>query len=534
MDDETERRLKIASFRYRVIAEAAELEGSGVASEIERAASKLYPGPDGQEVEVTARTLWRWLEAYRQGGLLALRPKARKDRGQLRAISPQVLEAAATLRRENEQRATKTIIDILERQKVVDKGELARSTLDRHLDRMGLSRRRLHRLGKTTYKKIRTDAPFELVIADFHHGPYVRVGDDDTARRALLLVFIDHFSRFVPEGRYYLHEDFAALRFGFRCLLLAHGCFVLLYIDNGPSFQTSRFHAACSHKALDIQIVHSKPYVSEGRGACERFNRTVKEQFESEVRSRDELLTLDELNAYFEAWLSERYHTDVHSETGEAPRDRFISTPPRLHSAPDLSLIEELLRLRYRRKVHKKWGTVAVDNVRYVVDPALRGRRVWALYDPFDPAYVLIEYDGRVVQRALPQKPGETPPQMPPKDAPKGQKTDYLALLREDYEKKTRAELSALKLRTPEAEPELALVDLIALVETCRGSLLSDRERSEVAVLFRKMRPIEPVAARSIVDGLRRRLGTALHLRVYLDALQTALVRQRTTGGKST
>ena len=237
--------MKIAALRYRMIAEAVESLGGDVAWAIEEAARHRYPDPDGGgRVGVTPRTLWRFLAAYREGGLLALQPKVRKDRGQVRAISPEVLEAAARLRRENENRPTKTIIDILERTHEVGKGELARATLDRHLDKMGLSRRRLHRLGKTTYKKILTEAPFELVVADFHHGPYVRVGDDGQARRALLLAFIDHFSRYVPQGRYYLHEDFAALRFGFRHLLLDFGSFVLLYIDNGPSFQTHRFHAA--------------------------------------------------------------------------------------------------------------------------------------------------------------------------------------------------------------------------------------------------------------------------------------------------
>jgi len=532
MIDEEERRLKIAALRYRVIAEAAENQ-SGVVAAIEQAASRSYPGLGLDLVEVTPRTLWRWLEAYRDGGLLALCPKARKDHGQLRAFSPEVLERAALLRRENEQRPTKTIIDILERTKVVDKGELARSTLDRHLDQMGLSRIRLHRLGKTTYKQIRTDAPFELIVGDFHHGPYVRVGEDERASRALLLAFIDHFSRYVPEGRYYLHEDFAALRFSFRHLLLSHGCFERLYLDNGPSFQASRFHAACSHKTVDIQLVHSKAYVSEGRGVIERFNRTIKDQFESEVKARDELLNLNELNAYFEAWLSERYHRDVHSETGEAPVDRFIGTPARLRTAPELALVEELLRLRCRRTVHKKWGTVAIDGIRYVVDPAMRGRRVYALYDPCDLAYVLIEYDGRIIQRALPQKPGEAPPELPKTSAAKGTKTDYLAILRTDHEKRTQVELSALKLRTDTEQPELPLVDLFALVEGCRGTRLPDRDRIEVAALFRKLQPIDPEVARTAFDSIRRRLGTALHLRVYLDAFITALVRQRTKGGKT-
>lgn len=535
MVDENERRLKIAALRYRMIAEAVESSGERVSAAIEEAASHSYPDPEGGElIEVTPRTLWRFLAAYREGGLLALQPKVRKDRGQLRAISSEVLEEAARLRRENENRPTKTIIDILERTHKVDKGGLSRSTLDRHLDKMGLSRFRLHRLGKTTYKKILTEAPFELVVADFHHGPYVLVNDNGQARRALLLVFIDHFSRYVPEGRYYLHEDFAALRFGFRHLLLDFGSFVLLYIDNGPSFQTLRFHAACSHKSLDIKVVHSKAYVSEGRGVVERFNRTIKEQFEDEVKARDELPTLNELNAFFEAWLQERYHSDVHSETGQTPRERFVSTPSKLRAAPDLALIDELLRLRYRRTVHKKWSTVEVDGVRYVVDPALRGRRLHVLYDPFDPAYVLIEYDGRIVQRALPQRPGQQPPELPAPPAAKGPKTDYLALLRDDYEKRAQAELRALDLRPDDASPELPLIELVALIEGCRGAQLNDREHSEVAALFRKLRPIDPDAARRVFDGIRRKLGTALHLRVYLDAFQTALVRLRTKKGETT
>ena len=49
------------------------------------------------------------------------------------------------------------------------------------------------------------------------------------------------------------------------------------------SFQTARFHAACKHEAIDIDVVHSKPYVSRA-GCSERFNGTVKRQFENEVR----------------------------------------------------------------------------------------------------------------------------------------------------------------------------------------------------------------------------------------------------------
>ena len=117
------------------------------------------------------------------------------------------------------------------RENVVQRGQVARATLDRHLDRIGSSRRRRGTLAKATFRLIETHAPMELVVGDFHHGPYVRVGSNDEVRRALFGGFIDHYSRLIVEGRYYLSEDFAALRFGFRQLLMVHGLPLKLYMD---------------------------------------------------------------------------------------------------------------------------------------------------------------------------------------------------------------------------------------------------------------------------------------------------------------
>jgi putative transposase len=518
--------LAIAAFRHRCLVEVLEANDEELAPILQAQARQPRTDPAGRARTVSVRTLARWLAAYRRGGLLALCPQRRTDQGTLRAITPDVFARAQALRRQKPARPTKTIIDILVRQQTVAPHAIARSTLDRHLARQGLSRYTLRSLGHKTFRRIETTAPFELVVADFHHGPYVRTADG-SLRRALLGAHIDHFSRYVPEGRYFLHEDYAALRFGFRRLLTGFGLPVTYYVDRGSAFQATRFHAACD--ALGIRLVHSAPYQSECRGVVERFNRTVKEQFETEVRGREEPPTLDDLNAYFEAWLAERYHRDRHAETGEAPRDRFQRTAV-LRLAPDLADVDELLRLRERRRVHKKWSTVEVLTTRYVVDPALRGRKVEVLYDPFTPESVLIVFDGRVVQRAIPQRPGALPPP-PPAASPATPATDYLALLRVDYERRTQRELTALRLRTAPAAAELALVDLVTLLEGCRGTPLAPSEHARAAAVWRRLRPLEPDATREALRGAQRRLGPALHLDLYLDALTTHLVRLRTKKG---
>ena len=235
--------LEIAAFRFRLLAAAIEAEGEGVAEALRNAAARPHRHPDGREVHVALSTLRSWLAAHRQGGLLALQPIRRKDRATLRAFPETIRAYAVRLRRENPQRSTLTVIDIMVRDQVVARGQVARSTLDRHLDRLGSSRHR-GTLAKTVFRLIETKAPMELVVGDFHHGPYVRVGPDDEVKRTLFLGFIDHHSRLIVEGRYYLSENFAALRFGFRQLLAVHGLPEKLYLDNGSAFHAIRFHAA--------------------------------------------------------------------------------------------------------------------------------------------------------------------------------------------------------------------------------------------------------------------------------------------------
>ena len=146
--------------------------------------------------------------------------------------------------------------------------------------------------------------------------------------------------------------------------------------------------------------------------------------------------------------------------------------------------------------------------------------------DLLQPRAEAIADDGRVVKRALPQKPGIAPPVPDPPPAEK-QTTDYLALLRADDERRTRTELSALRLHPPPVA-ELDLPGLVALLERCPTAPLTDSERAEASAAWRCLRPIDPDAARAALDRARRRLGDGLPLRLYLEALTGHLVRTRT------
>ena len=524
MNHPTAPQLQIAAYRHRILVPALEAENGGVSALLKEIAARPHRNPNGDSIRVALSTLWKWLAAYRDQGLLGLCPQTRKDCGLLRAFPANLLETVMRLRQENPKRSTATIIDILEREGLVALGAVARSTLDRHLDLHDLSRKRLGTLGRKTFRAIQVEAPLELVVGDFHHGPHVRVAADGTSRRAIFLGFIDHYSRFVLEGRYYLTEDTAALRFGFRRMILVHGRASRLFLDNGSAFRSERFHAACS--LLDIHLVHSRPYEPEGRGLVERFNRTLKEQFESEVHSRNTTPTLEELNAWLAAWLSERYHRTPHSETREAPEQRF-QHPTAGRPAPPPDLLEEYLRDCDTRTVHRKWSTVEVKDVRFLVHSSLRGRRVQVLFDPHDLAYVLICYRGRPVERAFPQPANMTPPvpEVSQASVSSAPPVDYLGRMKDAHEARMRQELTDLQRRpTPR---ELDLPGLTAQLEACRGASLTGLEAADTSALWHRLRPLDSEMVSRFLAHARRRLGLGLHLSEYLAALEDQLVRHR-------
>lgn len=528
-DDLDDARLALALFRYRLIADALTAPRGARAELLRKVEGADHHGPSGEPVRVSMRTLERWIAAYERDKLTGLVRRARKDRGATRALTAAALERAIALRNEAPHRSTPTLIDILVRAGEVAPGALRRSTLDRHLDKKSASRRMLHTLGDKRHVKLLFEHPLDFVVGDFHAGPYVRL-ETGEVRRTELGAFIDHATRYVPEARYFLTESLMGVRAGLRALCTSAGVPHKLYVDHGPGYQAGRFHFGCTQ--LGIDLCQSKPYVSEGRGAIERFNRTVKETFETEVRLRKEPVTLAELNAFWRAFLDERYHRTPHSETGETPLDRWqrlcATTPIR---RPDPVLLDEVLRLRARRTVHAKTSTVEVGGVRFVVETSLRRRKVDVLFDPNDLSSVLVYFDGRRIQRAEPQRPGETPVSAPARPARPAQSVDYLELLRRDHERRRTQELSTLRFRTKVSDDHrLTLPILLERLRTCSGRALGDVETSHANTTLEALAPLETTIADAALKTAVATLGHGLHASQYCRALTEHVLAARKKG----
>jgi putative transposase len=510
-----------ALFRYGVIAPLLdEREDGSLRARITTLACERHPHPRRGEIAISGRTLWTWLTRFRRGGIDALRPRHRKDRGSLRAVPRDILDRAELLRRKVPKRWTTTVIDILVREGTIDAAKRPhRATVDRHLRRRGASRRQLLVLGAKPTIKMQFAAFGDLWVGDYHHGPKV-LAPDGRLTTAKLGAFIDHTTRYPVADRWYLAEDLGSLRDTMLRAVLVWGPPRLAYTDRGAVYRAEQLAYALA--ALGARLVHSRAYYSQGRGVIERWWQ-LADAFQAEIDDRDEPVTIHELNRLWEAFRALRYLEQPHSELGMPPAQAIAAVTPR---PIDPAVARELFLVRADRTVNKKDATVSVEGRRFLCDAALRGRKVTLRYDPRELSSVLVFVDGVRTQRALPQPIGKTgdvaPPPPPPPDGPK---TDYLALVRADYDRRL------VESVRPVAYGDLGAIDpgfdesrFLALVADLACARVRGAEAEEVHAFWTTFGPLPERLARTALDHAVRLRGTGRHVRVYLAILRTFIL----------
>jgi putative transposase len=409
---------EIGLFRYALIRDAAD----GGLSKAERGrlvrqiAGREHLGPDGRPVRVSRCTLDRWLSAYRHGGFGALVPQPRVT--PLRTAAA-MLELAFELKRERPERTAAQVHAIM--LATVEGPVPAERTLQTHFARHGLNVRADGRSPGRVYGRFEAAVRNELWTGDGLHGPILA---GTTARRAVLLAFIDDHSRLLVGWRWGTGEDVFRLEAAFRVGLSARGIPDGVLVDRGSAFVSNQLLRACA--VLGVKLIHASPRAAATKGKIERFFRTVRDQFLVEI---DDGIELAELNRLFQAWLEVVYHRRVHSETNETPLARFDRVgAPRL---PTPALLREAFLWSAERAVTKT-ATVSLYGNQYEVDVALVGRKVELVFDPFDLTRIEVRYQHRPFGTATPLTIGrhvhpQAQRELPPPAAGTG--IDYLKLL---------------------------------------------------------------------------------------------------------
>ena len=427
-----DRAQEIGLFRWKIIGEAADVSLSArERGRLVRAlAEREHLDVDGRWVRVTRTTLDRWIRAYRQGGFDALVPAPRRPtRGM-----PERLELAEALRSEQPARTAAQIHRIILE---AEGAAPSARTIQRHLKAVGLpwkSSQVARALGR-----FEAEAPNELWTGDALHGPLI------DGRRTFLFCFLDDHSRLLVGYRWAMREDVLNASGALRSGIAARGVPKAVYVDNGSPFVSGQLLRACA--VLGIRLIHSTPGRPEGRGKIERVFRTVRDQVLVELEDRPPA-SLEDLNRIFQSWAEQVYHQRVHTETGQAPLDRFLAAGP--PTRPSERVLREAFRWSERRTVSKT-GTVGMHGNTYEVDPELAGRQVDLIFDPLDMAEVQVRLDGHHHGMAVPRviKRHVHPRAQPAPEKP-AQPTgiDYLGLIRKRREQELQQRIDYRNLPT--------------------------------------------------------------------------------------
>jgi transposase InsO family protein len=289
-----------------------------------------------------------------------------------RAVSQEIIQKAVEIKHDQPRRSHHAINLFLASYYGI---QIPRSTLYRHLKHNDATRLKLGVVQKKVRCRWTRQHANDLWVGDFSYGPYVLV--DGEVKPTYLSLFIDCYSRYVVEGRYYLRQSLDILVDSLLRAWSIHGVPKQLYVDNAKVYYANALKAACY--ALHIKLIHRAPRDPSPGGLVERIFETNQDQFETEVRAGD-ILPLDKLNKAFSAWLNVSYHETIHSETRETPEKLYRA---RTMHPIDMDYAIKFFMKEEPRTVHREFSDVAINRSLYRVDPKLRGDRVLVRYDPF-------------------------------------------------------------------------------------------------------------------------------------------------------
>ena len=374
--------------------------------------------------KVPVRSAQRWLARYQHKGLAGLVRPVRRDAGQSR-LHPELVALIEGLAL---QRPRKTATRIHR-----EAGAMARkqgwpvpsySGVHGILSRLDPAMVTLAQDGEAAYRnqyelmhRYRAAAPNTLWQADHTMLDVVVLDAKDKLVRPWLTVVLDDHSRVVAGLMVFcgapsaLNTALALRQAIWRKSDPAWpvcGIPETLYVDHGADFTSSHVAQVCTD--LKVRLVHSAVARPQGRGKVERLFGTINTELLATLPGHTcegqpqtpPALTLTELDRVITAFITDTYHTRIHSETGETPLAAwqgkgFLPRMPESLEELDLLLVMHATPRRVRR------DGIAFEGLRFTAPilSAFVREEVTVRYDPRDLSEIRVFHRGRFLCRAV-------------------------------------------------------------------------------------------------------------------------------------
>lgn len=509
---------EVALWRLALIEEALDpdLTQRGRGEVLRRIARAPVRWPTGASKRVSLATLYRWVAAYRErGGLTALRPKPRRDRGRRRRRLPgDVIPEALRLLEADPHQPLSFLISVLEARFETEGRQLKipRSTLQRRLAATK-AYARIRRTADRTRRRTRFVAkePHERWQSDAK-GPFPVTLESGAIVKVHVLSIIDDATRAVLAARVVESPTMAEAVRVFREAVQRWGLCAQFYADRASIFDAHAFRGGVAD--LGVHRIASRPGNAPARGKIEAYHRTIADSFVRRLTSQT-VVDLAHLHQLLEAVLFRHYMRRRHRALKQSP-EAALAGRVSSRNVPPTRLVD-VFREERKLKAHRVTGEVEIHGTTWLVPTTLRSQRLVFLVDP----------------------PGEVPPVVVDPASGKHHSLRRAEVRSEDAAPKPEqvrwgeGPLQTLHdawrgQRRPVAQPGFGLPEIYALLARVadRHVPRTDAEAALVQRVWRAHGPLPRKQTEAAFRAIAKTLGAGRPIKSYLDAL-VARIRRR-------
>lgn len=340
--------------------------------------------PDGSVVQYSYKTLSKWVSLYQNGGIEALMPKERSDKGSTRALPDTAIEEIYRLKREFPRlNATQIHRHLVE-------GSLLPHTVSvcavqRFIKHNDLKSARNPNVQDR--KAFEEDAFGKMWQADTCYLPYIT--ENGQRLRVYCIMIIDDHSRMLVGGGLFYNDNAYNFQKVLKQAVAAHGIPMKLYVDNGCSYSNEQLSLICG--SIGTVLLHTKIRDGASKAKIERQFRTLKETWLYGL-DLESVTSLAQFNGLLRDYIRS-YNTAFHSGIGSTPMERYLQTRSSIRMPKSREWLEECFLNRVTRKV-KKDATVSIDRVSYDVPMQFIDAKVEIRFLPDDMSSAFILYEG--------------------------------------------------------------------------------------------------------------------------------------------
>ena len=376
---------EVAQFRFALIAPVIQglYPDASSTAYYKRVTASPLTLPDGSTVTYSYKTLEKWKSQYSIGGLDALMPGTRSDKGIPRALNEDAIAEIYRIKEEHPRMNATQIYTHLVRESFIPV-TVSVDSVQRFIRHNDLKSARDPNLRDR--KAFEEDEFGKIWQADTCYLPHIP--EDGTSKRVYCIMIIDDHSRLLVGGELFYNDNACNFQKVLKDAIATYGIPDKLYVDNGCSYSNAQLSMICV--SLGILLLHTRVRDGASKGKVERHFRTLKERWLYTL-DMESIQSLAQFNGMLKDYMRD-YNTTFHRGIDTIPLERYQASKDHPRKPESRQWLDDCFYNRITRKVRKD-STISIDKVCYDVPMQFISAKVEVRYLPDDmtSAYILFE-----------------------------------------------------------------------------------------------------------------------------------------------